>query len=110
MRRIVFACLFAFMLFLTTSCVTNGYVVYRTYPVVTPHYVYGYTPDGRVFIHTHPHHYFRYYYQKPHHIPFHNHSQHVQPPITPPKPTTVPKATVRQGNNGGSMSGTSRKR
>jgi hypothetical protein len=107
MRRIVFACLFAFMLFLTTSCVTNGYVVYRTYP--SDSFYYSYPPIGYVYVHPRPHHYFRYYYQKPRHIPFHSHSQHVQPPMTPPKPTTVPKATVKQGNNGGSMSGANRR-
>jgi hypothetical protein len=109
MRKIAFALFFALTMFFTTSCVTDGYVTYRAYPVVTPHYVYGYTPDGRVFVHTHPY-YHWHYYPKPHHFPNHSHSQRIQPPTTPPKPTTVPKATVRQGNNGGSMSGANRRR
>ena len=108
------ATIFVLAMCFATSCVTDGYVTYRVYPSEPHYYTYGYVPHTYFYVHPRPHynHPFGYYHPKPHPAPHHNNVPHVQPPTTPPKPTSVPKATVRQHGNhgGGSMSGANRRR
>lgn len=88
------------MMLLATSCATDTVVVYRPY---TPnHYYYAYRS-------VYPHYYgtlpYVYHHPIPHHINHHKpHNFHHQP-VLPPKPTTVPKATVkpRPNNNVNSL-------
>lgn len=102
--------LFLTMLFVS-SCATDSVVVYREYhsrPYYY-HYHYGYYGPSYYTYHYpyvyHHHHNNHGYYHKPP-KPHNNHPNNHQP-VVPPKPTNVPKATVRPNNSGtsGSMSG-----
>ena len=101
--------LFASILFMS-SCASDTVIVYRDYPNTVysrPYYYwkgYPYLYYGiRPYYYTHkpypPHHYAPTQPPKPH-----GNNHH---PYMLPKPTNVPKATVRPNNNGtsGSMSG-----
>lgn len=101
--------LFASILFMS-SCASDTVVVYRDYPVTVHYYPYTYWNGYHyTYHHPRPHH----HTYKPH--PSHHYTPNTPPkphgnnhqPYIPPKPTNVPKATVRPHNNGtsGSMSG-----
>ena len=100
--------LFASMLFMS-SCASDTVFVYREYPHTVYYHPYYYW-NGYHYAYHHPlphHHTYR-----PHPAP-HYHANPPKPhgnnhtPYMPPKPTNVPKATVRPNNSGtsGSMSG-----
>lgn len=109
MRKLfIILSLFLTMLFVS-SCATDGVVVYREYPssyYYYPYYSYGYYgPTYYTYHYPYYHHHHHWYYHNPP-KPHNNHTNNHQPAI-PPKPTNVPKATVRSNGSGtsGSMSG-----
>lgn len=90
---------------LLTSCATDTVIV-RDYTYTPYSYEYYHYHGPRYSVHHSNH----WYYPKPappHHYHQPKPNQPTQP-VVPPKPTQVPKATVRPNNNGGgSMSGRS---
>lgn len=100
--------LFLTMLFVS-SCATDSVVVYREYPS-SPYYYHYYRYYGPTYYtyhypYTYHHHGYHYHHNPP--KPHNNHPSNHQPAV-PPKPTNVPKATVRPNGNtsSGSMGGT----
>lgn len=109
MKKLLFT-LVLFASILLSSCASDTVVVYRDYPGRSYYYYW----DGP---------YYTYHYYRPHTYAYHGyhyapHKPAPKPhgpthqPYVQPKPTNVPKATVRPHTNdsGGSMSGSNGRR
>ena len=111
MKKLFIAlCMLIAMVF-TTSCATDTVVVYRDYPNTVYYRPYYYWNGYHYTYHYPIPHHHTYKPNPPHHynpVPPEPHGNNHQPYI-PPKPTNVPKATVRPNNShtSGSMSGRS---
>lgn len=113
MKKLLLTLVLFASIFFMSSCASDTVVVYRDYPGTVYYYPYTYWNW----------YHYTYHYPRPHHHtykphPFHHYMPNTPPKphgnnhhsYIPPKPTNVPKATVRPHNNGtsGSMSGRQR--
>lgn len=112
MKKLLFTLvLFTSILFMS-SCASDTVVVYRDYPTTIHYHPYTYW-NGYYYTYRYPRPHHHIY--KPHAIPYYGQGKRPKPHgnnhhhYIPPKPTNVPKATVRPNNGtSGSMSGRQR--